>query len=432
MLSKLADDGYVNIVFIRTWNEYPMYIVYSDGRIFSKFINGFLNPTKTPDGYYTITLYRQGEKKGLSMRVNRLVAFMFIPNPKNKSDVNHKDSNKLNNDISNLEWVTRKEHARHTADSGNVKYHTVPVYQFSLDRKFIRKFNSTIEAADFMGISPNLITAAMNSKTLKSRNYYWSKEKSLKMLDNGRCKPVEKVSKKTGKVIQWYPSVREANRQNGIPEKNVKIGRACNNKKQPAEAFGFYWRFAEKPAKEKKFTEWKKWKSPPNFSQYRISRDGRIWSMKYEKLLKPTLNGKYKQIRLYNDDGDRPGVKVQRLIKLTYDPIDNPKEKVVNHIDENPLNNDEENLEWTTQKKNVEHSAYKNKTTNKRKGHKRHTPNGTEKRVGQYIKGTDTLIKEYKSAADAARNMGVSVSCISATARGDQPSSCGYDWWYLE
>lgn len=65
----------------------------------------------THDGYCKINLSSNGETHWF--RVHRLVAQAFIPNPENKPEVNHIDEDKTNNNVDNLEWVTRKENANH-------------------------------------------------------------------------------------------------------------------------------------------------------------------------------------------------------------------------------------------------------------------------------------------------------------------------------
>lgn len=64
----------------------------------------FLTPTDN-GGYASVTLQKHGTRK--FALVHRLVAEAFIPNPLRLSDVNHKDENKYNNNVSNLEWCTR-------------------------------------------------------------------------------------------------------------------------------------------------------------------------------------------------------------------------------------------------------------------------------------------------------------------------------------
>lgn len=83
-----------------------------------------VKPYVTPKGYLRIQLSKDGKLK--NFMVHRLVALAFIENPNNKPEVNHKDGNKRNNFLENLEWVTSSENQIHAYDTGlkkpNVKY----------------------------------------------------------------------------------------------------------------------------------------------------------------------------------------------------------------------------------------------------------------------------------------------------------------------
>jgi len=69
----------------------------------------------TPKGYYKVVL--QNEKAvGVNHRIHRLLAELFIPNPDNKPITNHKDGNKQNNNLNNLEWVTDSENQQHSVN----------------------------------------------------------------------------------------------------------------------------------------------------------------------------------------------------------------------------------------------------------------------------------------------------------------------------
>lgn len=77
-----------------------------------KLLNQFVN-----NGYYKISLHNKGNtKRGIA--IHRIVSEAFIPNTENKPFVNHKDGNKLNNHVSNLEWCTPQENHEHAAKTG--------------------------------------------------------------------------------------------------------------------------------------------------------------------------------------------------------------------------------------------------------------------------------------------------------------------------
>lgn len=70
-------------------------------------------------GYYFVVLSK--DCKGKISKIHRLVALAFIPNPENKPYVNHKDGNKLNNKLENLEWCTDQENRTHASKLGLLK-----------------------------------------------------------------------------------------------------------------------------------------------------------------------------------------------------------------------------------------------------------------------------------------------------------------------
>lgn len=75
-----------------------------------------LNPAKNNRGYLRVALCFEGKVRYDS--VHRLVAETFIENPKNLPEVNHIDGNKLNNNVANLEWVTKGQNQIHAYKTG--------------------------------------------------------------------------------------------------------------------------------------------------------------------------------------------------------------------------------------------------------------------------------------------------------------------------
>lgn len=93
---------------------YSHYRIYSNGRIYSEFVNRYITPTEDSSHYLQNTLVDDnGNRK--TIKTHRLVAMAFLPNPENLPDVNHKDFNRKNNNVDNLEWCTEKYNTQYTA-----------------------------------------------------------------------------------------------------------------------------------------------------------------------------------------------------------------------------------------------------------------------------------------------------------------------------
>lgn len=88
-----------------------LYAITSCGKVWSYKSKRFLMPYKHYKGYLLVKLTKDGIRKAYT--VHRLVAEAYIPNPENKEQVNHKDENKANNCVNNLEWMTNKENANY-------------------------------------------------------------------------------------------------------------------------------------------------------------------------------------------------------------------------------------------------------------------------------------------------------------------------------
>ena len=90
---------------------------------------------KVAGGYLqaTFTYTENGVRNVWAVKPHRCVAIAFIPNPENLREVNHKDSNKLNNCVDNLEWVTHSENIKHSHGSGYRKVHCkkLPIVGFN-------------------------------------------------------------------------------------------------------------------------------------------------------------------------------------------------------------------------------------------------------------------------------------------------------------
>lgn len=93
-------------------NEDTDYIIFSDGQIYSNKTNKYLAGNINNTGYKMVTLSHNKKKKAYP--IHRLIALTFLDNPNNLPVVNHKDGNKLNNNISNLEWVSYSENKVHS------------------------------------------------------------------------------------------------------------------------------------------------------------------------------------------------------------------------------------------------------------------------------------------------------------------------------
>ena len=124
-------------------------------------------------GYSSVNLFKNG--RGTHKNIHRLVAEAFIENPENKPQVNHKNGNKLDNRLENLEWTTREENMQHAYKNHLIHSKTTPVEQYSLDNKFIKLWNSINDAEKELKINhANIVVACKgNTNRKKAGGYIW-------------------------------------------------------------------------------------------------------------------------------------------------------------------------------------------------------------------------------------------------------------------
>lgn len=170
-----------------------LYQISNFGRVKSLVYKGKIKELQTDkNGYARTSLWKKNN--GSLKQVHRLVAIAFIPNPQNKSQVNHIDGNKKNNNVNNLEWVTPSENSIHAYRMG------------------LRTVNKT------------------------------GTGKYGKL--NGSSKPVYMLDKETGEILIRFDSLADAGRYLGR-KSNSMGGIAKQTRGETKTAYGFKWRYVD-------------------------------------------------------------------------------------------------------------------------------------------------------------------------------------------
>lgn len=205
---------------------------------------GFLSPRfNKSNGYNSICIRLNGEK--FYRYVHRLVAENFLSNARKLPQVNHKDGNKINNIVENLEWCDQKYNMQHCFENSLCST-AKPVDVYTLEGKFLQSYISISSALKDLGIK----CAGLNSECFfdvakQNFGYQWRFKDSTIEVNNlsSHCKMFSKRVVKTsltGEYIRTYQTLTEAYKDlNKID--NGTISQVCKGRQK--SAYGYKWHY---------------------------------------------------------------------------------------------------------------------------------------------------------------------------------------------
>lgn len=159
-----------------------LYAINENSEIINLKTKHIKHPSLGNTGYLMIDLFKNNSRK--TFLVHRLMTETFLENPDNKATVNHKDGNKTNNNLNNLEWATYSENAKHSYEylgrqawlkgkygvaSGKGK----PIIAYTKDGDIVRRFESIMDAQREWHILNNAIVACLKGKSKSAGGYIW-------------------------------------------------------------------------------------------------------------------------------------------------------------------------------------------------------------------------------------------------------------------
>lgn len=162
------------------------YFVHKNGTITDS-SGSQLKQYQTKNGYMQVSMKLNG--KYVKKLVHRLVAEAYLPNKENKPCVNHKDGNKNNNSVENLEWCTYSENELHSHRvlgkktneehlkkmwETHINNSSKKVVQSTMDGQCVNVFDSMAEASKSTGISQGNISECCRKKRKKAGGFIWN------------------------------------------------------------------------------------------------------------------------------------------------------------------------------------------------------------------------------------------------------------------
>ena len=221
------------------------YFITKDGKCYNSNTGKFLQGQENYKNHYFSYLLTLPDGKKVRRYAHRLVADAFLSKPApDKIEINHKDGNKLNNYVDNLQWVTKKENSSHALERELRTFDHV--FCFDRNKKLVAEYKNVAEAARAVAISKNMIFQELQKEVKAlTGGFYWSRNNYLNQVKNypnaGKAKQVFQYDL-NGKFINSYCSTGAAARSLGI-KSSSHIGECCRGKIKTYK--GFIWRYSE-------------------------------------------------------------------------------------------------------------------------------------------------------------------------------------------
>jgi len=327
------------------------YGISTAGEIMSFRRNQINKFTVSPSGYATASLYNGQKHKSLCVHV--LVAKTYLQKfDVNQTQVDHINGNKRDNNLSNLRFVTASENGKNTHKNNKNMNRASrrPVCKLDSDDNVIETYESVISAARHHGLTKEQMIACCKHPHKTAAGHHWI----YKKMDEKQIKlENDEIFKKIDEI-------------NGV-----------------------------------------------QFDLYEISSYGKLRNIKTQKFIVPETSSGYARFHLHNG-GVVKHFYAHRLVAYFFLEKNNKSKTVVNHIDENKMNNHYSNLEWCTYSQNSLHSM--------------------GKKVCKIDKDTGTILRTYNSGTCAAKALGKThgqkkiSDCCNTTGK----SAYGFTWKFLE
>jgi len=222
-------------------NYEGLYSIDTDGNVFSHITNKILKPQKVDNGYLQIMLVKDGIKKRVS--IHRLVALTFIQNPDDLPVVDHIDTDKTNNNVSNLKWCTQKENSRNPLSLKHLSTSTKGKKKRPMAEETKQKLSQAIKGRV---MSEEFRIKISNSR----RGYIMPDEQKQKISENRKGKNTGKNNAAAKSVIQYDLNMTPIKTWEYISLASQELGICSTSisnclKERSKTAGGFIWKYQQ-------------------------------------------------------------------------------------------------------------------------------------------------------------------------------------------